>query len=334
MPERASVNQRLQLGIEATSGTAVAANRRIDSFDVQFGVETEINNYRPVGRKYSTEQELNREWGSGSLDGNMDYNGVVYPLSGVYGAATIGASNSSATAKDWAWDAVLTGNASPKTYTFEQGDSVRAHKFAYGLFTKWGYKFDRKDATHSGELLCQKIADNITMTSTPTVIPQVPMPASNYSVYLDNASAGLGTTKFTRFISGEFAFEDVYGAAWFVDRDEASYTTHVDLAPKTTFKLMLEADAAGMALMNTMREGSTWFLRVEAIGAQIASDGGSGSDPVFNGFVHDMAVKVGKPDKFSDSDGIFAIGYELTIVEDTTWGHAHMLTVTNLLTTL
>jgi len=264
----------------------------------------------------------------------MDYNAVVYPLSGAFGAATIGAHGTSATAKDWVFDAILSGNASPKTYTFEQGDSVRAHKFAYGLFTKWGYKFDRKDATMSGDLICQKISDAITLTTTPTIIPQVPMPASNFSVYLDSTSGGLGVTKFTRFISGEFGFAGLYNPAWFVDRAQASFTTHSDLAPATTFKVMLEADAQGMALMDTMRLGSTWFLRVEAQGAQIASDGGGATDPIYDGFIHDMAIKVGKPDKFSDSDGIFAIGYEFTIVEDATWGHSHMLTATNLLTAL
>ena len=49
---------------------------------------------------------------------------------------------------------------------------------------------------------------------------------------------------------------------------------------------------------------------------------------------HDMAIKVGKPSNFEDSDGVYAIEWECTVVEDSTWGHAQILTLTNLLSSL
>lgn len=54
----------------------------------------------------------------------------------------------------------------------------------------------------------------------------------------------------------------------------------------------------------------------------------------YNIFQHDMAVKVGKPSTFKDDSGVFAIEWELTIVEDATWGNAQKVTVTNLITAL
>jgi hypothetical protein len=54
----------------------------------------------------------------------------------------------------------------------------------------------------------------------------------------------------------------------------------------------------------------------------------------YNIFQHDMAIKLSKPNKFSDKDGTYAIEWEFTIVEDTTWGKAQTITVTNLLTAL
>ncbi len=51
-------------------------------------------------------------------------------------------------------------------------------------------------------------------------------------------------------------------------------------------------------------------------------------------FQHDMAVKVSKPSPFSDKDGVFAEEWEFTIVEDATWGKAHMFTIQTLLTAL
>ncbi len=53
-----------------------------------------------------------------------------------------------------------------------------------------------------------------------------------------------------------------------------------------------------------------------------------------NLFRHDMAVKVSNVSEFQDSGGVYAIEWELTIVEDGAWGKAHTATVTNLITAL
>lgn len=57
---------------------------------------------------------------------------------------------------------------------------------------------------------------------------------------------------------------------------------------------------------------------------------------IYNTFTHDMAVKVGKPSAFSDDQGVFAIEWELVIVEDPAWGSgkAQTITETNLITAL
>jgi len=47
-----------------------------------------------------------------------------------------------------------------------------------------------------------------------------------------------------------------------------------------------------------------------------------------------MAVKVSKPNPFSDKEGVFCEEWDFTIVEDTTWGKAQTVLVTNLLTAL
>jgi hypothetical protein len=160
------------------------------------------------------------------------------------------------------------------------------------------------------------------------------MVPNQLNVYLDDNSDDLGSTQLTKVISVEFAMDSVYGPAWFLNRSDASYSAHVDIEPGVTFKLMVEADANGMAMLDYVRSGATYYLRVDALGSQIASDGGSGSDPIYNSFQHDMAVKFGKPQKWQDSDGIFAIEWDAQIVEDLTWGMAHQFTLVNLLTAL
>ncbi len=54
----------------------------------------------------------------------------------------------------------------------------------------------------------------------------------------------------------------------------------------------------------------------------------------YNIFQHDMAIKLSKPNPFSDKDGTYAIEWEFTVVEDSGWGKAQTFLITNLLTAL
>lgn len=335
MGVRASVNQGVQIGVEPTPGTSVSAGKILDAWTVKPGAKADVKQSTPSGRKYVTAQEENREWVEWAADSTlMCFNALVYELSSVVGAMTTGASNSSATAKDWTVTPVVSGSATPKTFTIEQGSTERAHKFSYGLLNKWGYKFSKAEASSSSSGIARKLADGISMTSSPTRISCIPCLGSYFNVYLDTTSAGLGGTQLTEILNFEYNFEGVFGPVWYVNRTDTSFSTHVDLMPKCTAKLLLEANSTGMALLTNLRASDTLFLRVEAIGAQIASDGGGGTDPVYNQFIHDMAVTVSAPNDFEDSEGVFASPWELTIVEDSTWGQAQTFTVTNLLTAL
>jgi hypothetical protein len=330
-PERTSVNQRIQISAETTPGTAVPASKLIECFSWKFGVKNDTKMYTPTGRKYASTQEENEEWVEGTVDGNLDYNGLPYLLSSVFGVCTPVAHGSSATAKDWIMTPPVTGSVQPQTYSIEQGDSVRAHKFAYGLLNKFGYKFTRKDASCSGSLIGQALSDGITMTSNPTAVALAPIVGKMFNVYADSTSSALGTTQFTKVLSFDYSFDSVYVPFWPVNRANASFTAHVDTQPKPVIKLLLEADSSGMSFLSNLQSGATIFLRVDALGTAIASDG---PGTVNNEFKHDMAVKVSNSSDFSDSEGIFAVEWELTVVEDSSWGKAQTATVTNLITAL
>jgi hypothetical protein len=335
--ERTTVNQKVQIGAELTTalGTAVAASKLLQCFDFQFGINGDVTFYRATGRKYDSVQEENTEWVDGTMTGPIDYNGVIYALAGAMGSVAPAAhAGPSATAKDWVFSPPVSGSIVPQTYTIEQGDSVRAHKFAYGLFTQFGYKGTRKDITCSGKLIAQPLSDGITLTSTPTAVALSPVPAKQVNVYLDTAFGGLGGTQLTRVLSVDFTMDSIYGPLYAFNRTNLGFTAHVDLAPKCTMKLKVEADSAGMALLGYLQSGVTYFLRVDAMGSTaIAADGPSSAN-IFNEFKHDMAVKFNKPTAFADDQGVFAIEWEAVIVEDSGWGHSQQLTVTNLITAL
>jgi hypothetical protein len=296
------------------------------------GPNADVSTYRPTGRKYSSTQIENTEWVDGTMSGTLDYNGIIYALAGIMGSVTPVAHLASATAKDWVFTPPVTGSIVPQTYTIEQGDSVRAHKTTYALFTDFDYKGDRKTGiTCSGKLLCQALTDGITMTASPTAVALAPLAGKHVNFYLDTTSAGLGTTQLLKVLDIEYSFGGVYGPFYPFNRANIGWTAHVDMAPKTTIKLLMEADSVGMTELTNLQTGSTQFLRVSGQGLQIASDGPGN---IFNTFQHDMALKVVKPNPFSDKDGVFAEQWEFEVVEDATWGKSQMVTVTNLLTAL
>ena len=419
-PEISTINQTVQVGVETTPGTAVAANKRLDNYDFQFGIKGDFKKTGGTGRKYDSTQQLNAEWVEGTVAGTIDFNSIIYLLAGAMGIATPVAHGSSAVAKDWIYDAILTGARQPQTYSFEQGDSVRAHKFAYGLITKFGYKFTRKtDASISGSVLAQAVSDGITMTASPTPVVLSPATGQEFDLYLDSMAANIGTTQVLKSLSVDFAFDGIYGPAWYINRANPSYSSHVDLKPNTMVKFQVAADAAGMASLGDMRTGITKYMRVEALGPVIDNNqtvtlgvqstgtftltykgqtttalafgatgatvntafqllstvgtactvtGGAGgpytlafsgalaadTTPVTGNFSalttpsnaaitqtqiyariwHDMAIKIGQPTNWGDSNGIYMIEWDCGIFEDSVWGHSHMATITNLLTAL
>ncbi|SRR5579885_445901 len=333
--ERSTVNQRVQIGAESTSalGTPVAASKLLECFDWTFGINPEINDYTPTGHKYVNIREENEEWVDLTVGGTLDYNGLIYLLGGAMGATNVAVHGSSTTAKDWIYTPPVYGSIVPQTYTLQQGDTTRAHQTAYSLFNSFGYTLTRKEIKVSAKGITQPISDGITLTSSPTAVALAPIVGKHINVYLDSTSGGLGTTQLTKVLQVDYSFDGVYGPFWPLNRSNVGFTAHVDLTPKTTVKLKMEADSVGMAMLGYLQQGTTYYLRVQAQGNQIASDG---PGAVYNTFQHDMAIKVGKPSPFSDDSGIFAIEWECVVVEDPSWGtgKAQTVTVTNLITAL
>lgn len=334
MANRASVNQQVQLGVEATPGTSVAAAKLIEAFTWAWGIKPSVKTFRPTGRKYlSTAEELT-EMTNGKISGDMDYNALMYVLNSVYGKQTPagvvkGAATSTSAFKS-VFSPPLSGAANPQTYTLQQGDAVRADALAYLLFSGWGYKVNRKsEMTISGEFMGQAISDGVTMTPNPTVVPLSPMVGRQANVFLDTTSAALGTTQLNAFLELSFSASNYYGPLWFLNRANASYSSHIDLAPKNEIKLSMGADAQGMSLLQHMQNGDTMYLRVDALGNTIDTTNAIAAE-----FTHDMACKVTNVSEFGDSDGLFKIEWTLEVAEDPAWGNAQIVTLVNALSSL
>lgn len=329
MSERSTVSQVVQFGVESTPGTAVAASKRISSLGLTIGPKVDANELLPTGMKYASAQIIGKEWAEAEIEGAPVYPELPYIFASLLSAPTITETMDGSThtgAFTYVFDTATFAEDAPKTYTIEQGSSTRAHRVTNALMQEWSMEWDRNEIALGGVMLCAAMEDGITMTATPTSYSQIPVRPSQVSLYLDSTGAGLGTTKLTRALKGEFKIEDRFGALWVVDAAETSFVATVETQPKVEFTLMQMADAAAMANLTAMRNGSTQFLRWEAVGPQIYSNGGVVCN---HKLTIDMAGQITDVGPFEDQDGVYAVEWTFGGVHDTTWGKAmHVEVVT------
>ena len=114
----------------------------------------------------------------------------------------------------WTFTPAQSAEDTIKTFTVEQGSSVRAGRFAYGLVTQLGVKFDRSGVAVTGAMLGHAYEDGVTMTGTPAAIAVQPIQPTEVSVYMDTTGASIGTTKLTRVLRAEFEIGDRYSPLW------------------------------------------------------------------------------------------------------------------------
>jgi hypothetical protein len=321
MAERSSLNQNIQIGVEATPGTAVAATRRLQSIGIEPSISVEKDNFRPIGSKFNALSTLGKEWAEASITGRATYTELQYLLSSVVNAPTISTVDGATT---WVFTPHTRNDDAPKTFTVEHGSSVRADRFAYGLVTEVGLSFSRDAIEVSGSMMARAIEDGITMTDAGvTALPLIPVLPTQVSVYLDDAPEDLGTTKLTRLISGEFSLGSRFGPVWVLDAANPSFVNHIETEPDLSATLTMQADSQGMGLLSTLRDGATKFLRIEAIGGNV----GASTTPYR--LALDLACKISDTGGFSDSDGVYAIEFSALGVHDGAWDKAMQITLVN-----
>lgn len=327
MTERATIAQGVQIGVESTPGTAVAAGKRLGSIGFNLGPKPEVNAQRPMGQKYANLQILGKEWTSISIDGAPCYTELPYLFSSLVSAGTVTQYMDGATATGayrWVFDSDPYGDDAPKTFTIEQGSAAHAGRAPGCLIVGTEFVLSRKEVSLSGDGIGALFQDDVTLTATPTRLPQVPVRPNELTFYADDAAAGLGTTKLTRAISGGFKLGNRYAPLWVVDAALPSYAATVEAEPELSATLLQVADDEGMENLTHLREGDTRFFRFEAVGPRIYD--GTVTD-YFHKLTIDIAGQVSDVKEPSDEDGVYAIEWMFGGVVDPTWNKAFHIEV-------
>lgn len=328
---RATVNQKVQLGWEATAGTPVPANKLVEAWEVTLGSKVATKQFRATGRRHNTASELLTDMSTGKLKGVACYNSMGYLYGNLYGKATPVAHSPSTTAYDSIWTPPISGALAPSPWTIQQGDGNYGEQYAYALISGFAHEVSRKsEVTQSGDLFAQALTTGASLTASPSAIPVVPMVGGHFNLYLDGTSAGIGSTQIVNPIKFGPSASGYFNQFWPVNRSNASFGSHVDAAPKFEFKLLLEADTQGWSLRANLTAGTRCYVREQATGPVL--DAGNS---INYGYTHDFCLFVTNVSDLQDSDGVYAIEWTMELAEDTSWGsgQAHKITLTNAIQT-
>lgn len=332
MPEVLQLNRGTQVGPESVHGTVAAAGKSLKMLGLTMGPKVDFKIFPGMGRRFKTTAGLNSNMTVGKLAGKANYTEIVYPLSAQLGAATITTPGGGTLSRKWSWIPPLTGSIDPVSQTFEVGGSVKAQRFPYGICPDTALALVREgDCTFEGVVWGQAFVDGITMTPTPTGLPQIPLLGKHLCYYADNTSAGLGATKLLRVWDAKWSYKNAYNVLWPMDRTQTSFAAHADNPdPKPELILTVEADTAGMGLYADAIANTTKYVRIEAIGDIIEA-------AIPYSLTIDMACRITAISELKDGMGnTISLDITFTAIEDTAWasGQSVSIAVVNTLTAL
>jgi hypothetical protein len=319
MADRYLVSEVQQVGIESVLGTPVVPTIQFQGLSVDLDTELEVDEFGPSGQIVNSIVASRQEWSSGSLSGFPTYTELPYVFANLFGAATVTTPSGATDARLWRWQPDKSATWTPKTWTLRRGvPGGTAEEASYLLLSGLGLVLSRTDAPEvSGDLFAQRLNYAASPATTGvTSRANQPILPGEVDIYLDPDGASLGSTKLLRDFRYEIAFSDFFSNIWPLNSALPSFAAHSVQKPSLETTLQLGNDAAGRALVASMRAGSTVFVRMLAQAP---------ADSIEAGFRFslqiDSALKVVDAPSRGDVEGLSTLEWTLRNVYDATWTH-------------
>lgn len=324
MPDRALVQEIIELGIETVPGTAVPSTIKLSGLQVDLGTSLELDRIAPMGNLWDTIAAPRQEWGVGSIAGFPTYPELAYVFSNVFGAAVVTTPSGGTLTRRYSWAPSSSVPWTPRTWTIRRGMvGNTAESAAYGLMSGVNMSFTRTAApTIGGDLFSYALDYAASVGATGlTALSVVPVLAPQVCVYLDPTAGTIGTTKLLRDFLAEFTIGGLFGPFWPLDCAAPSFGGAVPLKPTAEAKLQLGNDTAGRALLADMRAGTTKYVRIEATGPIIETT-------LAHRLRIDLPLKVVAAPARGDADGLSTLEWTFGIFDDPTFGGALKIELT------
>jgi hypothetical protein len=314
MPERATVFEACQVGLESAPGVGVSASARLLDVTIEPRPVVPVREYRPAGGKFSTAATVGKEHTEASIEGVIGFNSITYLLQSLLKAGT---SSGGGADKTWTFKPAAWSPDTMKTLTVEAGSGVRAEKFVYGIVTGLTFRFTREEAALSGEMIGRGLQEGIALSGASDVA-QVPVNPKKVDIYVGAAAGSL--VKLNRCLEAEFSIRGRQSPLFCFDSTQDSFVATVERAPELSAQLVLEHDSEASAFMADLRAAAQKFCRILATG------------PALGGSAYSLQITfpfVFRESERGDQDDVYGSTWDLLPQYETAFASAVEIVVVN-----
>lgn len=333
MAVNAIVFKGAQLGVESAIGTAVAADKRLQSlgFSRIKPMADGGEMFRAQGNKLPTVGiPPGEQWSEIDVEGRMTFNEMTYYLCSAI--KNVSPSADGTNGKKWEWSPSLAAADTRKSYTYENGYSTKAQKVAGLIFDGLTLDMSRRDSKISGGGLAGKRLTGQTMTGSPTeIVPKI-IKSINFDVYFADTQAGLDSaSRHALTTKATFTIPKNLDALFRMYSTDTTWTALVEQAlAGINLGLTVGDDASDYEdLVPLLDSAASKWIRIINLGDAIA--GATASQEKFQ---LDFCGKLIKPEDREEEKGAALNKLTFENVYDSTSGYSFKITLINTLASL
>lgn len=320
---QAYANQNWQIGQETSAGGGGGAGHKLLSFAVVPTHKLNVAKFKAPGHHNNTETALEQQWFETAINGDMSFTEVLWLIEAMYGAGTKTTPGGATLARQRVYTPPLTGAVTPKTFETQWGDSNDVKQALYNLIKDMTFKFDRAAGMSvSGAGYSALQSHGGSFTATPTALANKPMSGSMLNFYFDTTGAGIGgTQQQLSFQSATVEVKGLYDVYWDSDRSQPTWATHVNDTPTTTVKVDLNENDNTRTLVSNLLLNQTYFLRIDVQDAANSIE----TNERYT-FQWDLALRLTDLAPYGTKQKVLYREATFELIEDATWGKAHVIT--------
>jgi hypothetical protein len=255
----AFAEQRAQLGVETTVGSAVPATRRLASGTLTIADKRETEKITPSGEYWTSLVYQKHEHTEGSFEGTPCYRDLRTLL-----ALALGEPETIELDEGAAYEHTFTLQSARPTVTIEYGDELHGSRatgvFASSLELEWSA--GSGDSKISMDLVGGPLEDYVTLTEDAEAVQPLPIIAETVRVYVDSHPESIGTTQLTETLGVKVQLGDIAALVRYLGAPPGRVNTR----PSATVELVAEATTRARELRATEQ---VRYVRIEATGVEL-----------------------------------------------------------------
>lgn len=322
--------RRVQVGLESTPGTSVAATSRLMGFSLGGNLNDRVV-VQPMDQRASLAAH-SRGYTTGylwedTLDGEATYEDIIYLLGwAIKGAIT--PSTVDTNAKKWLYTPSLTSANVPDTSTLEFGDDTQEYEaeyvFAKGLTISGA--IDEPVKVSADVCGRQLSASSFTGSLTARTVEQIL--SQKFKLYMDDAGGTIGSTQKTLTLI-DWQFKT---GAHFIPKKHQDgnlyFSGYSEVAMAPELQLTMELNANTTAIRGKYTAETVQLVRLIGTGSLI------GAVSALKTLCIDGAYRITKFDKIGEKNGADVVAVSLVGEYDSTYAKVFEIYAQNLVSTL